>query len=135
MSVSRRDPMTIDPALVERGTKGHATAQNLIADAARRAGHHPRSPAPGEPNYDVAWQVGSDYVVVEVKSITDENEERQLRLGLGQVLRYRSLLGRGGQIVVRGVLMAERAPSDPSWRELCSDLGIELFWPERLTEL
>jgi hypothetical protein len=65
--------------------------------------------------------------VAEVKSITAENEEQQLRLGLGQVLRYRQRLAALGHDRVVAVLVPERQPRDPSWRELCQDLGVVLL--------
>jgi hypothetical protein len=40
------------------------------------------------PNFDIAWIDGSRVFVGEVKSMTPDNEEEQLRLALGQVLRY-----------------------------------------------
>jgi len=41
-----------------------------------------------------------------------------LRLGLGQVLRYRQLLERSGQ-PVQALLMVEREPRDGAWRDPC----------------
>jgi hypothetical protein len=133
VSVSKRNPMSIDPAIVERGTKGHARAQNLIADAAIKSGHIPRSPAPGEPNYDVCWDTDSALWVVEVKSITDDNEERQLRLALGQVLRYRALL-RTPSRTVRAVVMAERKPKDTDWLPLFKELDVTVLWPQLIED-
>lgn len=84
---NERQPFTVDPALVERGLKGHADTQNELADVLRRAGIEPRSRLPYEPNFDLAWEAKGTVFVAEVKSVTDANEEEQLRLGLGQVLR------------------------------------------------
>jgi hypothetical protein len=64
--------------------------------------------------------------VAEVKSITPHNEEKQLRLGLGQVLRYSYQLGTPAV----PVLVAERPPQDPGWEKLCEHLGVILVWPE-----
>lgn len=133
VSISKRDPMSIDPAIVERGVQGHARAQNLISDAAALSGYVPRSPQPGEPNFDVCWDSPSALCVVEVKSITDENEERQLRLGLGQVLRYRALLQTPVR-PVRAIVMAERRPKDAGWHSLCQELGVALVWPKLIEE-
>ncbi len=133
VSVSKRDPMSIDPAIVERGTQGHARAQNLIANAAIKTGHTPRSPTPGEPNYDVCWDTDSALWVVEVKSITDDNEERQLRMGLGQVLRYRALL-RSPSRAVRAVVMAERKPKDTEWLSLFKELDVTVLWPKLIED-
>ena len=65
--------------------------------------------------------------VAEIKSITDDNEEEQLRLGLGQVLRYRHRLRKLGHERVVAVLVPERPPRDPSWSELCQELGVVLL--------
>jgi hypothetical protein len=87
-----REPFAVDPAVVERGVTGHVDTQNAVADALTAAGLAPRSPCAGEANFDLAWKKDGAVYVAEVKSITDLNEEKQLRLGLGQVLRYRWLL-------------------------------------------
>jgi hypothetical protein len=56
-----------------------------------------------------------------------------LRLGIGQLLRYRHGLTAEGE-TVRAYLLCERAPSDPAWINLCQDLDVELVWPEILSE-
>ncbi len=122
-----RDPFSVDPALVERGLRGHADTQNELASVLRNAGIEPRSCLPPEPNFDLAWQKNETVFVAEVKSITADNEEAQLRLGLGQVLRYRQRLSALGHDRVVAVLVPERLPRDPSWRELCQDLGVVLL--------
>jgi hypothetical protein len=122
-----RQPFTVDPALVERGLRGHADTQNELAAILRSAGIEPRSRLPEEPNFDLAWEANGTIFVAEVKSITDENEEEQLRLGLGQVLRYRHRLERLQHDGVVAVLVPERAPRDTSWRDLCYELGVVLL--------
>jgi len=122
-----RDPFSVDPALVERGLRGHADTQNELANALRNAGIEPRSCQPPEPNFDLAWQKNEIVFVAEVKSITADNEEAQLRLGLGQVLRYRQRMWALGHDHVVAVLVPERQPRDSSWSELCQDLGVVLL--------
>ena len=117
----------VDPTLVERGLRGHTDTQNELASVLRNAGIEPRSCLPPEPNFDLAWQKNETVFVAEVKSITADNEEVQLRLGLGQVLRYRQRLSALGHDRVVAVLVPERQPRDPSWRELCQDLGVVLL--------
>jgi hypothetical protein len=131
-SLAGRDPFVIDPALVERGTQGHAITQNRLAEHLRSLGAEPRSPRASEPNFDVAWQVGSQVFVAEIKSLTLRNEEKQLRLGLGQVLRYAHQLN--GQFKAVPVLVVERCPSDASWILLCKQLDVILTWPAVLAE-
>lgn len=127
VSVGERDPFSIDPSLVERALHGHATTQNKLAAYVQSQGIEPRSPRPSEPNFDLAWTHGSSIWVAEVKSLSHSNEEKQLRLGLGQLLRYRYLLG--GTNEVFAVLVLERAPSDHSWETLCNELGVILVHP------
>jgi hypothetical protein len=122
-----RDPFSVDPALVERGLRGHTDTQNELASVLSNAGIEPRRGLPSGPNFDLAWQKNGTVFVAEVKSITTENEEHQLRLGLGQVLRYRQRLAGLGHDRVVAVLVPERQPRDPSWRELCQDLGVVLL--------
>ncbi len=122
-----RQSFNVDPAIVERGLRGHCDTQNALAEALREAGLDPRSPLPPEPNFDLAWQTDVSVFVAEVKSITDQNEEEQLRLGLGQVLRYRQTLVSIGYRHVTAVLVAEHIPKDLTWRDLCSDLGVILL--------
>jgi hypothetical protein len=124
---SERQPFTVDPALVERGLKGHSEMQNALAQVLRQAGIEPRSRLPREPNFDIAWVSEGTVFVAEVKSITDNNEEEQLRLGLGQVLRYRQRLRGLGHDHVVAVLAPERAPREGSWQELCEELQVVLL--------
>ena len=123
------DVYEVDPSVVERGLQGHRRTQNALANWVRQRGLHPRRPGPTSPAlYDLAWKDGHTLYVCEVKSVTEMNEEKQLRLGLGQVLRYRHLLQRSGVTVVP-VLVPERAPKDPTWNDLCRALGVRLSWP------
>jgi hypothetical protein len=128
INLSSSDPYSADPAVVERGLVSHRRTQNALAAWARTQGYSPLRPGPGDPLFDLAWRNGSRLFVCEVKSMTMDNEERQLRLGLGQVLRYRHWLERAGRGTV-AVLVPEREPTDPSWRDLCAELNVNLTWP------
>lgn len=122
-----RDPFRVDPALVERGLRGHTDTQNELAGVLSSAGIEPRRGLRPGPDFDLAWQKDGTVFVAEVKSITADNEEQQLRLGLGQVLRYRQQLLALGYDRVVAVLVPERQPGDRSWRELCQGLGVVLL--------
>lgn len=126
-SPSGRQPFTADPAIIERGLRGHADTQNELARVLRDAGLTPRSRLPHEPNFDLAWQADGTVFVAEIKSITDDNEEEQLRLGLGQVLRYRQRLSSLGHQRVVAVLVPERTPRDLSWSDLCQELHVVML--------
>ncbi len=127
------DPFPIDPEIAERGVRGHATTQNLLEEALANAGIVALSPRPTEPNFDIGWEANGLRFVAEVKSLTAANEEKQLRLGLGQVLRYAQQLGGDSRVIP--VLVPEREPSDPDWTALCRSLGVLLAWPQRFAEV
>jgi hypothetical protein len=122
-----------EPAVVERGDQSHIDLQNLLADYVASAGLAPRSPLANNPLCDLLWKIGDLVWVCEVKSLTTRNEERQLRQGLGQLLRYRHQLEVVAQ-PVRGVLMVEYEPADPQWQSLSESLGIVLAWPDSMGE-
>ena len=127
-SVAQMDPFCVDPTLVERGLRSHAETQNALASFLEQNGVDPRSPAPDEPNFDLAWRRhDGSYCVAEVKSLTVANEEKQLRIALGQLLRYRHPLRARGR--VGAILAVERQPSDVSWVNLCQEVDILLTWP------
>jgi hypothetical protein len=127
-SVGGFDPLQVDPAVVERGTRGHAITQNALADYIISRGVSPRSARPNEPGFDIAWMWEGALYIGEVKSVTNRNEQSQLRLGLGQLLQYRHQM----RIVYPGkvvaVLATERKPPQ-LWIDICNALEIELVWP------
>jgi hypothetical protein len=122
-----RDPYRVDPALVERGLRGHTDTQNELASVLSNAGIETYRGQSPEPNFDLAWKKDGTLFVAEVKSITARNEKHQLRLGLGQVLHYRQRLSALGYDRVVAVLVPEHQPRDPSWRELCQAVGVVLL--------
>lgn len=120
---------TPDPDSAGRGLRAHNRTQNAMAVALSDAGYVARSPKPDEPNYDIGWMVGETVWIGEVKSLTAQNEENQLRTALGQLLRYHQALTNLGH-PVRMVVVAERQLSDATWGELLADHKIELTWPD-----
>ncbi len=123
----RSDPFERDPDKIDRGNQAHADTQDELASFLQAHGIEPLRTDPTVPDFDLAWEHGDTLFVAEVKSTTDENQEKQLRLGLGQVPRYRHLLQTIRPRVV-GVLVAERAPQDETWLEACSQVGVKLVW-------
>lgn len=134
MASAPRDPFEVDPDAVDRGLIGHATTQNQLAALVADAGYEPLSPAGSDPDFDLAWRTYEGCVVVEVKSLTNTNQARQLRLGLGQVLDYANTL-RESFRNVRPALAVEREPSDLRWRAICREVGVDLVWPGCLEDL
>ena len=123
-TIEPESPWTRDPALIDRALAAHAGTQNALANYLKSIGLEPLSPAPEEPDFDLAWVAGGMTFVAEVKSLSATNEEKQLRLGLGQLLRYQHALAADV-----GVLAVERQPSDDSWMGLLDQLGIRMAWP------
>jgi hypothetical protein len=126
--VTPADPFAIDPDMIDRGLSAHHATLSALAAWVTSRGLEPRLPALTEPQYDLAWIDSTSLHVAEVKSITIANEEKQLRLGLGQVLRYQHQLFRSTGMVVAW-LVPERQPVDPSWVTLAASLGVRLAWP------
>lgn len=127
-------PMAIDfdPAASERALSSHGALQNAIAEALRTRGLGPLSPRVGEPEYDLAFMASDALWVVEVKSTTPQTIERQLRLGLGQVLRYSEQL-RGLDCEVSSVLAFQGDLPDDSWDELLRRLDVAPVRSESVT--
>ncbi len=125
----------VDPDLLDRGTTAHKDIQDALAAALENHGIEPLSPETGDPQFDLAWIQDDVAFITEVKSLTAANEERQLRLGLGQVLSYIHLLDWSHVDDVRAVVAVERQPTAEYWGTLCSEYGVLLTWPEAFEEL
>lgn len=119
-----------DPDSAGRGLAAHNRTQNRIAAIVQGLGWVPRSPGPDEPEFDIAWKTEDMLFVCEVKSLSPTNEERQLRMAVGQVIRYRQKLAAAGYEPVMAVIAVERPPEDMSWNELCERENIVLVWPD-----
>jgi hypothetical protein len=128
--ITKEAPLYRDPDSVGRGRAAHNRTQNCIAAVIRELGWLPRSPKPEEPEFDLAWSTDVGVFVCEVKSLTAQNEERQLRMAIGQVIRYRQKLAAAGHEPMTAVIATETTPIDVSWDQLCRHEGILLIWPE-----
>lgn len=129
--VAASQPFDIDPNAVDRGLLAHHDTVEALAAWVRLKGWQPLLPARGEPLYDLAW-ISDDVInVAEIKSTTVDNREMQLRLGLGQVIRYRQQLS-GRTKKVRAWLVAENDVPDTTWASTCRDVGVQLTWPSVL---
>jgi hypothetical protein len=130
LNAEQEAPRSKDPDSAGRGLAAHNRTQNYLANVIRDIGWLARSPSALEPQYDLAWLANDMLYVCEVKSLTRENEERQLRMATGQIIRYRQQLTAKGHEPCFAVICTEQQPSDPSWDELCEREGIILIWPE-----
>jgi hypothetical protein len=125
----------VDPDVIDRGTTAHKDVQDALAQAIAEHDLEPLSPQRGDPKFDVAWVQEGVAFVAEVKSLTDANEERQLRLGLGQVLSYVHILEWPNAEAVRAVLAVERKPTADYWTTLCAEHEVILTWPGNFDDL
>jgi hypothetical protein len=117
-------PHLADLAELDRATQRHMKLQDRLAEALGERGIEPLSPAPGQPQFDLAFEHGGRRFVVEVKS-GDPVSLQQVRLGVGQVLEYGRLLGTGAAAVDAGLLL-EAEPPFP-WPRLAGELGVGLL--------
>jgi hypothetical protein len=122
-----------DPDKIDRATKAHMDTQDRLAEVVQAHGLDPLSPNLDDPDFDIAWRNADVAYPTEVKSLTEDNEEKQLRLGLGQVLRYAQRLA-WEVSEVQPVLAVERKPTDDTWIDLCAQLGVTLTWPKRFEQ-
>ena len=125
---AQRANKTSDPDAYGRGHVAHAHVQNVVAAALHSAGVAPCSPKSGEPPYDIGCiDRHGIFWVIEIKSMTAENAESQLRAALGQVLRYRQAMLRL-QPRVRAAIVTECAAPDATWDDLFAAEGITFAW-------
>ena len=115
----------IDPDKVEDGFERHNKAQNLLAEFLDGHDCEVSSPSPKDPKFDLFWTGQSGSYVCEVKSITDDNEESQLRKAIGQVLRYQSQLRASGKECFP-VVVTDREVTDQSWYSVFRENGMVL---------
>jgi hypothetical protein len=122
-------PGSADPDKTIRGVRAHARTLNALAAHLECFGIQPLEVDQHDlPQFDLAWIIKDHLFVAEVKSITEENEGHQLRLGLGQLLFYCHLL-RHQALRIIPVLVPEREPFEPEWASLCQSYGIKLIFP------
>jgi len=118
-------PSEIDPDKIEDGFERHNKAQNMLAEFLDDKDCRVSSPSTTDPKFDLHWSGSNGSYVCEVKSITDENEESQLRKAIGQVLRYQSQLRASGKECFP-VVVTDREVSDQSWYSVFSENGMTL---------
>lgn len=77
---------------------------------------------------DLAWRTADTLVVVEVKSINEENESHQVRLGLGQVIDYRTALECTDQ-PIRAIVAVSGPARSGRWPTVCETSRVEFVDP------
>lgn len=111
----------------------HCRLTDMAAEVLDKAGLVPLSPVGPECAYDLAWIGDRTFQVLEVKTTRVDSEVQQIRLGLGQVLEYRTWLRSHG--VTRRTeahLLISTEPQCHRAVAACEASGVSVWWPERL---
>lgn len=122
-----------DRDVIDRDDRVHASTRRALAEFVRKQGWAPRSAAPGEPDYDLAWQSDGSIFVAVVRSL-GANEERQLRLGLGRALHHQAWFD-SFLFNAEALLVVDQPPSDDLWADVCDREGVWLVWPGAFGQL
>jgi hypothetical protein len=146
---NRKKPVwATDPDKVDRGTTAHTDTQDALNAALEKAGLKGKSPI-DNPQFDIGWRVPNDGpvgYVTEVKSLTDENEAKQIRLAIGQVLDYVHTLcdrrdndslparWQGVHDFKAVIALEHESAAVDHWMGLCNSAGIILTWPGKYDE-
>lgn len=124
--VAESELFSADPNLLDRALQIHSLTQNTVANWVIGNSLTPHSPASTYCDFDIAWESDFGKVVCEVKSLSDENEVHQFRLGLGQVLEYAQ------KLEALPVLMFSRRPTQSALIDAANKAGVVVLWPEIL---
>jgi len=127
-------PGIVDVNMIADGIERHNKTQNQLAIFLQSHGVKVFSPVSGTPEFDILWEKNSKYFLGEVKSITPENEESQMRTAVGQVLRYKSQLKQLG-LDCLALIVTDQAVIDVSWFDVCEESNIYLTYPDMFENL
>lgn len=124
--VEESELFSADPNLLDRALQIHSLTQNTVANWVIGSSLTPHSPVSTYCDFDIAWESDFGKVVCEIKSLSDENEVHQFRLGLGQVLEYAQ------KLEALPVLMFSRRPKQSALIDAANKAGVVVLWPEIL---
>jgi hypothetical protein len=122
-------PLQFDLTKLEGATARHMELQDRLAVSLRERGIEPRSPAPSQPLFDLAFEHAGCRYVVEVKSGLPVTSQ-QIRLGISQILEYAYVLQDPSDDVIP-VLLVEGVPPAP-WTELAAQLRVHVIRADAL---
>lgn len=111
---------------------GHRETLHLLLDWLEAQNLPPLSRVDA-PEFDAGWIDGGTPWVAEVKSLLGI-EAHRLRLGLGQVLDYRSQM-RPAHAGIRAALVVQQRPTDDRWLAVCAEVDVVLCWPGEFERL
>lgn len=120
--------VTIDLDELERRTLAHHRLVNQLADLIENMGRQPLSPSRSDCQFDVGFEVGSTFHVIEVKTTSRGNEVQQMRLGLGQVLHYRHHLLSGYDRVTAHLVLSAEPSLAYDMADVCEAHRVRVSW-------
>jgi hypothetical protein len=118
--------LKLDLDELDRRTDRHMDLQDELQQALASRGFDTRSPAPGEPEYDLAFTVGEETWLVEVKTVGSTNQTQQFRLGLGQIVEYRYRVADAMEGEVRVAFLVESVPK-AEWAAIAESVEVTLL--------
>ncbi len=126
------EPVVLDADIRGDALNRHNAAINDLAAQVRYQHFVPSALSAGfTEKPDLVWLDDDDVLnVAEVKGLTANNELSQLRIGLGQVLRYR-YRAQLEYDSVRAWLVTDTPPIDVLWERVCLSVDVVLWWPGR----
>lgn len=124
------EPVILDADIRGDALNRHNAAINFLAAQVRDHDFVPSGLSAGfTEKPDLVWLDDEETLyVAEVKGLTASNELSQLRIGLGQVLRYRYRAGLE-YANVRAWLVTDTPPVDVLWEQVCASVDVVLWWP------
>lgn len=120
-----------DLGALDKATRRHMEMQDALAEHLKERGIKPRSPAPGAPQFDLAFTHNGQTFIAEAKTGVPVSAQ-QVRLGVGQVLEY-CYVARDAWGDVRPLLLLEGQPPEP-WEAICLELGIGILVADNLSD-
>jgi hypothetical protein len=122
------EPFTWDADEKDAHTREHADVLTRLAEVLVEAGCPPVEGRRGRLACDLLFRTrGGEFVIVEAKSLPAGSDDHQLRIGIGQLVQYRSAMAARLPTAPRAVLAVPRAPVNfADWRQACRSVDIEL---------
>lgn len=123
-SAKREITIYRDQAKLDRADNAHRQLVNLVADRVRRRGSLPRNNV----YIDLAARIDEGDYIFEMKSITEDNANGQVRMGISQLYEYRYLQNIPDANLV--LVLENNLPPSVRWMNdyLESDRNIMLVW-------
>jgi len=126
----------VDLTARDRATRRHHLLVRRLGRVLEKSGLHPLDPVTKDCWYDLAWERSKSVWVAEAKTLSNLNEVQQIRLGIGQLLDYRTRLRlRHPTKTIRMILVVSRRPVSDHLIDVCDEVQVEVVWPDVFASL